>query len=215
MSDAWDTAWGPSGPHQGAGQRRNPAWTLDANAAEGATVLLLGLEDLQGECWAVLVDAGILIERAADVTGALRTLTARPVPVVIASARWAQALMNAIRAQPELPAIHVVVAAALDSPNELRTALDAGADDVMRVPFEPEVLSARVGAGLRAARLRANEALMRSLVTNIPGALYRCACDADWTMEWLSDEVERLTGARCATARSRSAHAPVGRHREC
>src|SRR5262249_23614664 len=67
-------------------------------------------------------------------------------------------------------------------------------DDVMRVPFEPEVLAARVAAGLRAARLRANEALMRSLVTNIPGALYRSACDADWTMEWLSDEVERITG---------------------
>ena len=35
---------------------------------------------------------------------------------------------------------------------------------------------------------------MRSLVNNIPGALYRGACDSDWTMEWLSDEVERITG---------------------
>ena len=67
---------------------------------------------------------------------------------------------------------------ALDSPRELRAALDAGADDVMRVPFEPEVLAARVAAGLRAARLRANEALLRSLVSNIPGVVYRCACDA-------------------------------------
>jgi DNA-binding response OmpR family regulator len=47
---------------------------------------------------------------------------------------------------------------ALDSPAELRAALDAGADDVTRVPFEPEVLAARVAAGLQAARLRANEA---------------------------------------------------------
>ena len=54
--------------------------------------------------------------------------------------------------------------------SELREALDAGADDVMRVPFEPEVLAARVAAGLRAARLRENEALLRSLVANIPGA---------------------------------------------
>lgn len=65
---------------------------------------------------------------------------------------------------------------------------------MLRVPFEPEVLVARVAAGLRVARLRANEALLRSLVTNIPGALYRGACDSDWTMEWLSDEVERITG---------------------
>jgi PAS domain S-box-containing protein len=194
MSDAWDTAWGPDGPHQSAAQRRDPAWTLDARAAEDATVLLLDLEELDGECWAVLVDAGVRIERARDVGCALRALTARPVPVALASARSAQALMDAVRAHPEMAAVHVVVAAALDSPDELRAALDVGADDVIRVPFEPEVLAARVAAGLRAARLRANEALMRSLVTNIPGALYRGACDSDWTMEWLSDEVERITG---------------------
>ena len=44
------------------------------------------------------------------------------------------------------------------------------------------------------AVVRANEALLRSLVDNIPGALYRCACDFDWTMEWLSDEIEEITG---------------------
>jgi PAS domain S-box-containing protein len=56
------------------------------------------------------------------------------------------------------------------------------------------VLAARVAAGLRAARLRENEALLRSLVANIPGAVYRCACDADWTMQWLSDEIEVISG---------------------
>jgi PAS domain S-box-containing protein len=90
--------------------------------------------------------------------------------------------------------VHVVVCADLDSPLELREALDSGADDVMRIPFEPQVLAVRVATGLRAARLRANEALLRSLVDSIPGALYRCACDGDWTMEWLSDEIEVITG---------------------
>ena len=90
--------------------------------------------------------------------------------------------------------MHIVLCAALDSRRELRDALDAGADDVMRVPFEPEVLAARVGAGLSAARLRAHEALLRSLVANVPGALYRCACDEHWTMEWLSDEIEEISG---------------------
>jgi PAS domain S-box-containing protein len=157
-------------------------------------VLLLGLEALQDDCWAVLLDAGIRLERAADVDGALRALAARPAPVVVAAAGPAQILIDSCGIQPELAAIHVVVAAALDSPDELRAALDVGADDVMRVPFEPEVLVARVAAGLRAARLRANEALLRSMVDNIPGALYRGACDSDWTMYWLSDAVERLTG---------------------
>ena len=64
----------------------------------------------------------------------------------------------------------------------------------MRIPFEPEILAARVAAGLRAARLRANEALLRSLVANIPGCVYRCECDEHWTMHWLSDEIEEISG---------------------
>ena len=114
--------------------------------------------------------------------------------VVIAGADHGRALTAAVRASRELASAHIVVCAALDSPDELRAALDAGADDVMRVPFEPEVLVARVAAGLRAARLRENEALLRSLVANIPGAVYRCACDEHWTMQWLSDEIEEISG---------------------
>ena len=157
-------------------------------------MLLVGLEELHDDCCAVLQDAGVRPERADDVTGALRALIARPIPVVIAGAPWAQSLMPAVRGRPELSSTHVVVTAALDSRNELRAALDAGADDVMLLPFEPKVLLARVAAGLRAARLRANEALLRSLVDNIPGALYRGAWDRDWTMHWLSDEIEAITG---------------------
>ena len=157
-------------------------------------MLLLGLEDLDDACWGVLVEAGVRLERVADVPGALRALTNRPVPVVVAGARWASQLTAAVRSRRELASVHIVVGAALDSPRELREALDAGADDVIRVPFEPEVLVARVAAGLRAARLRADEALLRSLVANIPGALYRCACDSDWTMAWVSQEIEEISG---------------------
>ena len=103
-------------------------------------------------------------------------------------------MIEAARALPELAAVHVVVCVDLDSPDELRAALDAGADDVMRIPFEPEVLAVRVATGLRAARLRASESMLRSLVDSIPGAIYRCACDLDWTMEWLSDEIETIVG---------------------
>ena len=173
---------------------QHPGRVLDGLAVEGEGVLLVGLENVAAGSWTVLVDAGVLIERVSDVGAAVEVLTEHPATVVIVDAPRARALTAALRAEPHLVLTHVVAAAALASPTELREALDAGADDVIRVPFEPEVLVARVAAGFRAAQLRANEALFRSLVANIPGALYRCACDSDWTMEWLSDEIETISG---------------------
>jgi PAS domain S-box-containing protein len=35
---------------------------------------------------------------------------------------------------------------------------------------------------------------LAALVANVPGAIYRCALDADWTMAVISDEVERISG---------------------
>ncbi len=194
MSDTEVKVRRPGGPGRRAAAGGHPASALEGLGAERASVLLLGLEELDDTCWAVLVEAGVSLERVVDVAGALRVLTDRPVPVVIAGARLACELTVAVRSRHELASVHIVVGAALGSPRELREALDAGADDVIRVPFEPEVLVARVAAGLRAARLRSDEALLRSLVANIPGALYRCADDADWTMAWMSQEIEEITG---------------------
>jgi PAS domain S-box-containing protein len=42
--------------------------------------------------------------------------------------------------------------------------------------------------------LRDSEERFRTLVANIPGVSYRCANDEHWTMEYISDEVETLTG---------------------
>ncbi len=42
--------------------------------------------------------------------------------------------------------------------------------------------------------LRANENKFRTLVENVPGVTYRCINDKSWTMIYLSDEIERLTG---------------------
>jgi PAS domain S-box-containing protein len=167
---------------------------LEAVSGADAGVLLLGLEAVGDEAWQVLEASGLRLVHVTTVDDAVRALTSEAAQIVIADTRRAPALIRAVRSRAELAAAHVVVCAALDSPAELRAALDAGADDVMRIPFEPEVLVARVAAGLRAARLRANEALLRSLVANIPGAVYRCACDEHWTMQWLSDEIEEISG---------------------
>ncbi|MBI9052394.1 MAG: PAS domain S-box protein [Bacteroidales bacterium] len=42
--------------------------------------------------------------------------------------------------------------------------------------------------------LKESEKEYRTLVENIPGVTYRCANDEFWTMEFLSDEIEKLTG---------------------
>ena len=38
------------------------------------------------------------------------------------------------------------------------------------------------------------ESLLRSLMTNVPGAIYRCEVDAAWTMLGIGDDIERITG---------------------
>ena len=44
------------------------------------------------------------------------------------------------------------------------------------------------------AALEYTEQRFRSLVANIPGAVYRCACDADWTMQFLSEAIVNICG---------------------
>ena len=168
--------------------------TLDGLVREGDSVLVLGLEDLGDDAWTVLTESGLELLRVAHTDEAIRLVGEGAAQIVVTDVHRGAGLIGAVRTRPELAAVHVVVGADLTSPQELHEALDSGADDVMRIPFEPQVLAMRVATGLRAARLRANEALLSSLVDNIPGALYRCACDLDWTMEWLSDEIEVMTG---------------------
>lgn len=42
--------------------------------------------------------------------------------------------------------------------------------------------------------LRSSEEQYRTLVANLPGVVYRCAYDANWTMSFMSDAVESLIG---------------------
>ena len=42
--------------------------------------------------------------------------------------------------------------------------------------------------------LKLSENRFRSLIFNIPGVIYRCRCDADWTMEFVSDAIEEISG---------------------
>jgi PAS domain S-box-containing protein len=46
----------------------------------------------------------------------------------------------------------------------------------------------------RTAALRVGETKFRTLISNIPGVSYRCADDADYTMEFISDAIVELSG---------------------
>lgn len=42
--------------------------------------------------------------------------------------------------------------------------------------------------------LQESELRFRSLVSNIPGVVYRSGCDSDWTMEFISDAIAEISG---------------------
>jgi PAS domain S-box-containing protein len=73
-------------------------------------------------------------------------------------------------------------------------ALNAGADDYLHRPFTRGELLARARAGLRAVRQRSDDRLMRTLMVNVPGAIYRSAWHAGHELELISDEIERISG---------------------
>ncbi len=42
--------------------------------------------------------------------------------------------------------------------------------------------------------LRDNEKQFKALIDNVPGVIYQCASDSDWTMEFISDYIKGITG---------------------
>ena len=176
---------------------RRATRALDGVAGDGATVVVVGVRQVGADAWAVLAEAGLSVVAVDDVPEALRAVARHSAQVVIADVPRGRALVRALRRDPRLAAVHVVLAAPLESAARAARRTGLGRRRRHAHPVRARgARDARRDGGLRAARLRASEALLRSLVDNIPGALYRCACDLDWTMEWLSDEIEEITGYR-------------------
>jgi DNA-binding response OmpR family regulator len=62
-------------------------------------------------------------------------------------------LLKAVRASTEAASIPVIVLTGSDQPDEETLLIDAGADDYIRKPINPERFVARVRAALRRASL--------------------------------------------------------------
>ena len=71
---------------------------------------------------------------------------------------------------------------------------DVGADDYLHRPFTRVQLLARARTGLRAVHQRSDDALLRSLMATVPGAIYRSAWHAGHRLELITDEIERISG---------------------
>jgi PAS domain S-box-containing protein len=145
-----------------------------------------------------LETAGHRVRVVADGMAALDELRRQLPDVVVAE--WelsrldGRGLCHAVRTDRDLLGTHVILMTSALRRERAAEALEAGADDYLVTPFERTELLARVRAGRRTAQLRASEARLRALMANVPGAIYRCAPDRDWTMELISDEIERISG---------------------
>jgi PAS domain S-box-containing protein len=102
-------------------------------------------------------------------------------------------LCRAIRTRQSRADPYIIVVIPNCHPGPVQ-ALNAGANDYLTIPFDEVQLLHRVHVGLRSVQLHTNETQLRTLMANVPGAIYRCANDADWTMELISDDIERISG---------------------
>ncbi len=67
-----------------------------------------------------------------------------------------------------------------------------GCDELTQISAAFDRMADRIQTDTLA--LQESEARFRSLVANISGVIYRCACDRDWTMEFISDAIAQISG---------------------
>ncbi len=120
-------------------------------------LLVLGHDDAERDAlFALLGEQGYHVASAGDVDDGLRmTRDFRPELVVC---EWQRrrldgpAYCRSVKSDPALRATHITMLCANEDASSRVEGLDAGADDVLVRPFEPDELSARVRAGLRVRR---------------------------------------------------------------
>jgi PAS domain S-box-containing protein len=171
-------------PHSGTVRRRQ------------AEVLVVGLAEPEIQPW--VRAAGHNVRAVRRVDEALKELDRLSADLVIVDREPggldAPGVCRALKADPRLEDAWLLAITVAAHKRTADAALDAGADDYLHRPFSRAELLARARAGLRAAQQRADDALVRGLMANVPGAIYRSAWHADYTIELISDEIERISG---------------------
>ncbi len=161
-----------------------------------AGVLVVGATEPEIQSW--LRAAGHLPRGVRRVSAAGAELEKEPVDLVIvdrdSSGKDAPEVCRALRDDPRLGDAWMLAITVAAKGRMADSVLNAGADDYLHRPFTRAELIARTRAGLRAAQERSNDRLLRTLMENVPGAIYRSAWHAGHQLEMITDEIERISG---------------------
>jgi len=159
-------------------------------------VLVVGAAEPEIQSWLRAAGHAPRAVRRADAAGP--ALEQEPVDLVIvdrdASGLDAPAICRGLRDDPRLGDAWLLAITVAAKGRMADSVLDAGADDYLHRPFTRAELIARARAGLRAAEQRANDRMLRTLMENVPGAIYRSAWHDDFVLEAITDEIERISG---------------------
>jgi PAS domain S-box-containing protein len=159
-------------------------------------VLVVGAAEPEIQSWLRAAGHAPRAVRRADAAGP--ELEAEEVDLVIvdrdSSGLDAPAVCRLLRDDPRLGDAWLLAITVAAKGRMADSVLNAGADDYLHRPFTRAELIARTRAGLRAAEQRANDRLLRTLMENVPGAIYRSAWHDDFVLEAISDEIERISG---------------------
>src|SRR3954454_11169055 len=159
-------------------------------------VLVVGAVEPEVTPW--LRAAGHAPRAVRDAAAALKALEDDPADLVIVdrepAGMDAAGVCRALRKRVELSDPWLLAITVPARGRGADSALDAGADNSLHRPFTRGELLARARAGVRAAQQRADDMLVRALLVNVPGAIYRSAWHDDYAIELISDEIERISG---------------------
>lgn len=156
---------------------------------------------------AILRDLGQNLVRARSGQEALRLLFDRDFAVILLDVRMpgmdgfeTAELIRKRQRSRNTPIIFITAADATEE--QLARGYSAGAVDFIFKPYLPEVLKAKVLIFLelfnKSEEIREREIRFRTLVTNVPGALYGRRAAPPWDVSFISNYIERLSGYRAS-----------------
>jgi PAS domain S-box-containing protein len=161
-----------------------------------SALLLVGAIEPEVQPW--LRSAGYEYRTAPTVKAALKALAEAPAQLILVDgelrADGAATGCLALRDDARLGEAWLLAITDREDSKTAVAALHAGADDYLPRPFTRTELLARTRAGVRSAQQRSDDTLLRALMVNVPGAIYRSAWHADHTLALISDEIERIAG---------------------